>query len=341
MYVGRLVKEALERDLSIELVTTASALNSCEYREHLAVHAKSSGLALHVADSLAPSRAALRTALAAPTRRVLIPDGDGWLPFAAVAPWKREKVTLLLMRTLPSPGRGAAFLVKAVLANLVNALPGRRVVRLTVPGKPSTRDCHLLLRHLDAVPDPMPIPLTHDVEQSRRTLGVRPGRQLALVAGLIDERKSIAQLLDWLVASALDDPPALLLSGRQSSTVQDLLDTASAERLIADGRLLIEDRFLSDRELAARYAAADMVLVLHENEGPSGSVAHAMIYGKPIVAWGARQVVRTVDAEGWGVVLPDRTPADLDRAVEAIRSWRPPRASSSEAGSEFLAHFLP
>lgn len=341
MYVGRLVREALDQELCVELVTTSSALATCEYREHVSNLAKATGFTLRTAHSLKPSRRALQVALAPVSRRVLIPDGDAWLPFAAFAPWRREEVTLLLMRTLPSKGRGSAFLVKAILANVVNALPGRRVLRLTVPGRASARDCHLLLRHLEAVPDPTPVEMNHDVQAVRRTIGARPGRQLALVAGLIDERKSIAHLIDWLTASALDDPPAVLLSGRQSSAVQGLMRTTAVEQLVTDGRLVIEDRFLTDRELAARYAASDVVLVLHENEGPSGAVAHAMTYGKPIIAWGAQQVVGTVRAEGWGVVLPDRTPADLDRAVEAVRAWCAPGRSTSDVRSDFLAHFLP
>jgi glycosyltransferase involved in cell wall biosynthesis len=104
---------------------------------------------------------------------------------------------------------------------------------------------------------------------------------------------------------------------------------------------------LSDAELAARYAAADVLVMLSEHEGFGVPLVEAMLYGLPVVAYAAGAVAEVVgDA---GVLLDAKGPrrvadevasllADPERRQELVTAGRvrPAELGLDRAGSELV-----
>ncbi len=77
---------------------------------------------------------------------------------------------------------------------------------------------------------------------------------------------------------------------------------------------------LSDAELAARYRAADVLVMLSEHEGYGVPLVEAMGQGLPVVAFDAG-AVREVLGDG-GVVLADKHPRHVADSVSRLLADR-------------------
>jgi len=87
---------------------------------------------------------------------------------------------------------------------------------------------------------------------------------------------------------------------------------------------------LSDGDLAARYAAADVLVMLSEHEGFGVPLVEAMSYGLPVVAYAAGAVPEVVgDA---GVLLDAKGPRRVAAEVDALLSDAGRRAALVTAG---------
>lgn len=121
--------------------------------------------------------------------------------------------------------------------------------------------------------------------EARRALGLPKERRLLLVYGSLTLRKGIDSLIG---ASALDTFPkslSICLAGKQDQAVADLLKTPAAERLLADGRLHLLNRFLTPDEEYLAFAASDIVwLGYREHFGMSGVLVQAGRMGLPVLA---------------------------------------------------------
>ena len=94
-----------------------------------------------------------------------------------------------------------------------------------------------------------------------------------------------------------------------------------------DDRVVILDS-ISDDELAAEYAAADVFVCLSEHEGYCVPLLEAMSAGLPIVAFDAGAVPETLGAAG--LLLATKTPSLVAEAVIAVSDGR--MEASMEAG---------
>ena len=87
---------------------------------------------------------------------------------------------------------------------------------------------------------------------------------------------------------------------------------------------------LTDAELSARYAAADVLVMLSAHEGFGVPLLEAMSHGVPVVAYAAGAVADIVD--GAGVLLDDRGPRRVAAEVEALLGDEDRRTALVEAG---------
>lgn len=92
---------------------------------------------------------------------------------------------------------------------------------------------------------------------------------------------------------------------------------------------------LTAGELAARYATADVLVMLSEHEGFGVPLVEAMSYGLPVVAYDAGAVAETVGAAG--VLLRDKGPRAVADAVAALLADPSRREALVAAGRAHLA----
>jgi glycosyltransferase involved in cell wall biosynthesis len=91
---------------------------------------------------------------------------------------------------------------------------------------------------------------------------------------------------------------------------------------------------ISDGELAAHYRCADVLVMLSDHEGFGVPLVEAMGQGTPIVAFDAGAVTELMD--GCGVVLEEKPPRAVARAVSDLIDDRPRRERLVQAGRDRL-----
>ncbi len=330
-YVATVLRESLDAGQSPRLVLGARALDSPEYRTFLVATGLSELVPI---EHVAPGRSiADMVRSCGADRRVLLLDGDRYL-LRLVLCGVRRPLTLLLMRSAGSGIRGTLAAALKALLSLVVIGRGGRVLRLS--GRRDGRDGSVLLRWLPAALDPPPLVSREDTDV---LAGIR--RPYFLVAGRLDERKSVVELLRWSRDTQLDRPPALVLAGRLETAMQ-----AEAVSLASQtDRAQVIDKFLSDEELAALYAHCAAVVCLYRNEGPSGAVAYARRYGKPVLSWGNAQVAAQADEAGLLLPVAGTEVAHIDAACRLLDRFDrspdgPVRYSTSRSDGSFAKQVL-
>jgi glycosyltransferase involved in cell wall biosynthesis len=339
MYVGRFLEEAHADGLDVEFLTTRPTLESVQGREFIGGHLRTA-INIRCSDlPLDPCRRSLRVLRANIVDRVpVLLDGDRWLPLLALFWPPQRRMVILLMRTwhgrVPRrPSEVLKFLCVLYL-RLFTRVELRRLVG------PFEKDVATPLS-MPIVNDPLPRAQRITRGTARGALGINSNRRVLLIAGGIDHRKSVKQVVDWLEGDPRASQLILLLAGCCSPDMRAEMAGPTAQQLIARGSLVCVDRFLNDNELASCLIAADVVLVLHENQGPSGVLAHAAVFGKPIVAWGSRSVVNTTIDNGLGVIAQSREWDHLWSAVSQAIVMPPPmveKPTTSEFAAQVLGH---
>lgn len=134
------------------------------------------------------------------------------------------------------------------------------------------------------VGDPVPQPDRIGKAAARGLLGLRSdGRYLGLL-GSLDNRKAVPQLLAGFRAANLPPDVRLLLAGRLDPSYAALID-ARYKDLVAAGRVVVVDRFLSPGELEQGYEALELATIAYSKSPVLASLAlKAVSAGTPIIA---------------------------------------------------------
>ncbi|MCD5350963.1 hypothetical protein [Kineosporia mesophila] len=217
---------------------------------------------------------------------LVIPDADGWLPaLVALRVFDRRKVSgsLLLMR--PSPDASwqskARHSFKRLLLALLGALhPELRVYRL-VAVKQRDND----------VEDPVQFdPANISREDWLTQNGLDVERRWVVVLGEASERKCIDLLAMAMGRSDVGQAGwGLVVLGKPATEkIRSELMGLSASH---PERVVFRPGFLTDQEFDTWVACADVVPVLHRNEGSSGVLLKCWAAGTFTIVGGARSVV--------------------------------------------------
>lgn len=198
---------------------------------------------------------------------------------------------------------------------------------------------------VEFIREPAAFPQLPQQITARRHLKLAPDATLVLVYGAISARKGVRELITALGSAGFPLSANVLIAGRVSTEVHDLLHREEVARLVASGRLIVFDQFIEEEEEAMFFSAADIVWAGYRGHyASSGVLAQAAAAHKPLIA--CREGVL-----GWrtrryhlGIVV---NPADKAEVIAAVRcllgggwtgtatteagSWRP--ATFSEAGS--------
>lgn len=146
------------------------------------------------------------------------------------------------------------------------------------------------------VADPIPRTRRLDAPAARRLLGIpEDGRYLGFLGGL-DQRKAVPELLAAFRTASLGAKDRLLLGGLLDESYRRLIHDHYRD-LIAAGRLVLIDRYLSTDELLSGYGALDVVCAVYRDfPGLSSLMLKGLAAGRPVIAgnmgWAGRLIER-------------------------------------------------
>ncbi len=182
-------------------------------------------------------------------------------------------------------------------------------------------------------------PVVDQAELSR--LGAAHGRATVLLfVGRLSPNKAQHHLVEalWLYRRWYDPDARLHLVGPSMTASYADAVFALADELGLAGAVR-HGEHLSDGELAAWYADADVFVCLSEHEGFCIPLLEAMRSELPIVAFSAGAVPETLG--GAGIVIESKRPSVVAAAVDRVHRDRALADRMVEAGHRRLHHFRP
>lgn len=159
---------------------------------------------------------------------------------------------------------------------------------------------HPLAARASVLADPVdPVePMAKD--EARRVLGMPEGGRVIGTSGHLDERKGVDRLLRAFRSAGLGADDRLLLAGRPSPGIRELLAGEFAG-LVESGRIVAMTRYLTDEELGATLAACDVVCTCHPaHVGLSNICLRAAAAGRPVLSGDYGWFDRVVGGFGLG-----------------------------------------
>jgi len=140
---------------------------------------------------------------------------------------------------------------------------------------------------------------SRDRDRIRAELGLPAGRRLVGIFGAISDRKNVPLVTEAVLASG--DDADLVLAGAIEDDVAAWLRAQPASTL---ARIVQRDGFLANDELDRLVAAADVVMIAQNNNGPSGIMGKALAAEVPVLSAGSLVRARELAMTGGGVDVP-------------------------------------
>jgi len=221
-----------------------------------------------------------------PNARVLILESDKLLPWISLRPCvQRHKTSVLVMRMPPRIGRRPLRAIDVAKRAMVAVAKFRGVRVLGLSPATAISDSYFLHGYA-ATPDPVDFATTATMVHEYRTARNMEDQTTWLgIFGNISSRKNVDLAADAIVASGLDRV-GLLVAGQISNDELERC-TPSFDRLIAaGGRVVVDNRLLTDQEIDAAISSCSIVAVLHSSAGPSGILGKAAAAGAFVITAG-------------------------------------------------------
>lgn len=168
-------------------------------------------------------------------------------------------------------------------------------------------------------------------DEARARLGIDSDAKVIFYVGRFDPRKGIETLVRAIGQSTLRDNTAslhLIIGGGSRPGHSDGLERQRIESIVAELEIHTITHFpgrISDEDLPAYYAAADVCVVPSHYE-PFGLVAiEAMASGTPVVASDVGGLQFTIESGKTGLLAPPRDEAAFAAAIDQILAnpeWR-------------------
>ncbi len=125
---------------------------------------------------------------------------------------------------------------------------------------------------LSLLPDPVPPMVDIPRKEARKRLGLPENGRYVVAAGSLDRRKGTDVLIHAFKKANLAEDDRLLLVGRLSPEMRELVDRDCKELLLRD-RVITANRFISDVELNLAVTASDVVCTPYRHHIGSASIA--------------------------------------------------------------------
>ncbi len=237
-------------------------------------------------------------------------------PYRGLAQWVQDRLSLLAVERSPWK-----------ILHFVDPIPYAMLQRRGGSISPRVR----------LLPDPVETQAPKDRGTARSRLGVpETGRYLGSV-GLMDERKGIDLLIRAFASMQREPDDRLLLVGRASPDVQDLLTGAFAH-LVDEGRIISIDRYVTNEEFSDAVSALDVVCTPYpQHVGSASVVIRAAAAERPVVSstfgWVGTVVPRL--GLGWSCDVSDNAAlvSTITTALQRSADFR-----ASEAAQRFVRY---
>ncbi len=355
-HVRLIAEAALERGIATELSLRNDAAKTEEYQIHIAPIAGRVGaintfmIPTHsepTAVFSASGRACLGIARSRGVQHIIVPSADGIAPIwgrMACGGLKRllpEGTELEVGLIRPSFAQGERGLGRKAKLALVEAAVARAPIgALRITDFPAygrlKRKRWARRKNLLAVPEPCEPTRRFTQADARRLLGLPADGALVVATGELSARKCPLELAEAFARTAARDAGSrarLLLAGRCESGLAEKL-AARFGREIDAKRIILINRLLTDEDLDAAVAAADIVAAAYAGHpGPSGIIGRAMMLDRPVIAhnygWAA-YMVKTFQL-GWMTDPLSSTDyaSTMERALAEVESFRPAPATQA------------
>ena len=155
---------------------------------------------------------------------------------------------------------------------------------------------------------------------AREKIGIPESKKVILVYGSLTRRKGIWELLDALAEDGAPQDVCVLLAGRPSAQLEELMKRPKYTALKQAGRLVTQFKFHDSNEERDVFSASDTVWIAYVDGfyGSSGVLHQAVLYGLPVIANGKGLIGELVARFGLGVNL---NPRNKEAVIEALRSF--------------------
>ena len=299
-YAGLVAGALLDLGHDVLFVTSRAAPFTVSWREFMAPIAPSISVeTIDGAVHLTPMRSAIERSrwLAQWTHRhlpehVYIPNGDQLTQIATVNPSLRSTLrrvnpiteTLILRPRFAYPAEGLVGRAKRTSSALsARHNPWTHVHYLDPLSVEAARWLDPGTRAHSLMPEPVdqldPVPR----QDARAALGLRGDGPCVVLPGVIDERKGVHLLIRAFGEASLPHGTQLVLAGSVPEIVCKTIKS-DYRALLADGSLVILDRFLSSEEFWLAFCAADLIAAPYPAHiGSSGVIARAAYLGRPVI----------------------------------------------------------
>ena len=129
--------------------------------------------------------------------------------------------------------------------------------------------------------DPLSLPTR---SKARAMLRLPAHKKLIMSIGMQDHRKGVDYLINACARWRPAEPAAIVLAGSLSVQIRQLV-TNDFRYLVDEERLIVLDRYLTNEEINACYAAGDLIAAPYRpHPQSSGIVLHAAAAGKMVLA---------------------------------------------------------
>ena len=134
------------------------------------------------------------------------------------------------------------------------------------------------------IPDPI-APLSLPIRsKARAMLRLPEHKKLIMSIGMQEHRKGVDYLIGACARWRPAEPASIVLAGKLSGGIRDMV-TNEYRHLVDEGRLIVLDRYLSNEEFNACFAAGDLIAAPYRpHPQPSHIVLHAATAGKMVLA---------------------------------------------------------
>ena len=188
------------------------------------------------------------------------------------------------------------------------------------------------------LPDVCPAGYEGDGLAARQKLNVPAGKFVFLFYGGGYRRKGLHLAVQAMLDLPSDNPAFLLCAGKQDPTGET---AQGLEKLAAQNRALLINRYVSDEEEKLCFAASDAVLLPYLNHfGTSGVLSRAMSARKPVIVSDEQLLGKLTRERGLGLLFPSGDAKALAASMkQAIALTPEERAKVQEAARTYTLRY--
>ena len=159
-------------------------------------------------------------------------------------------------------------------------------------------------------------------DSARDKLGLPLNAQVLLFFGQIKEVKGLDLLLDALAVVKVSMPEVVLLIAGKMWGQDFARYQAQIDHLGLGRHCVAHIRYIADDEVAAYYAAADLVVLPYRKIYQSGVILMAMSYGKPVLASNLEGMAEVIDEGATGFLFRTEDSVDLAAQLQSVLADR-------------------